>query len=205
MAIYSDQLNRAIELNHPPQKIISLVPSQTELLFDLGLDTEVIGITKFCIHPNSWFRNKTRIGGTKQLNLQLIRNLQPDLIIANKEENTQAELEILMQEFKVWISFCFRRHKLLLRPYQRWGRRWREAPDEGAFRPVSSLKFEPQSTPKSQPNFRSSRRTTTPSPSRLRRATSSPKLRLGERKGELPSPAPHPPRLGTMPQDALQN
>src|SRR5436190_20217614 len=99
-----DQLGRNIELSGTPQRIISLVPSQTELLFDLGLDKEVIGITKFCIHPDEWFRNKTRVGGTKQLNLETIRNLQPDLIIANKEENTQEQLEILMSEFPVWIS-----------------------------------------------------------------------------------------------------
>ena len=104
MPIYTDQLGRSIELYHPPQKIISLVPSQTELLFDLGLDKEVIGITKFCIHPEQWFRSKTRVGGTKQLNLELIRHLKPDLIIANKEENTQSQLELLMQEFNVWIS-----------------------------------------------------------------------------------------------------
>lgn len=99
-----DQLNRTINLSGPPQRIISLVPSQTELLFDLGLDSEVIGITKFCIHPDSWFRTKTRVGGTKQLNLELIRSLQPDLIIANKEENTQEELEELMVDFEVWVS-----------------------------------------------------------------------------------------------------
>ena len=99
-----DQLNRIVKLNYSPQRIISVVPSQTELLFDLGLNKEVIGITKFCIHPDEWFRNKTRVGGTKQLNLNTIRNLQPDLIIANKEENSQEQLEILMKEFPVWIS-----------------------------------------------------------------------------------------------------
>lgn len=104
MPVFTDQLDRSVVLNATPQRIISIVPSQTELLFDLGLDKEVIGITKFCIHPVEWFRGKTRVGGTKQLNLELIRDLQPDLIIANKEENTQQELEILMQEFPVWIS-----------------------------------------------------------------------------------------------------
>ena len=64
---FTDQLNRSIELiSYPPKRIISVVPSQTELLFDLGLDEEVIGITKFCVHPDHWFRNKTRIGGTKK-------------------------------------------------------------------------------------------------------------------------------------------
>ncbi len=104
MQMFTDQLQRKIGLEQTPQKIISLVPSQTELLFDLGLDKQVIGITKFCVHPDQWFRNKTRVGGTKQLNMDLIRNLQPDLIIANKEENSQDQLELLMQQFNVWVS-----------------------------------------------------------------------------------------------------
>ena len=54
------------------------MPSQTELLFDLGLEKEVVGITKFCIHPNNWFRNKTRVGGTKNLNFKQIEKLKPD-------------------------------------------------------------------------------------------------------------------------------
>ncbi len=102
---FRDQLNRALELHSfPPKRIISVVPSQTELLFDLGLDEEVIGITKFCVHPDSWFHTKTRVGGTKKLNISLIRSLQPDLIIANKEENLQQEVEALANEFPVWTS-----------------------------------------------------------------------------------------------------
>jgi ABC-type Fe3+-hydroxamate transport system substrate-binding protein len=76
-------------------RIISTVPSITELLFDLGLDEEVVGITKFCVHPDLWYRNKTRIGGTKNLKLDVIRQLNPDLIIANKEENTKEDIEAL--------------------------------------------------------------------------------------------------------------
>ena len=71
------------------------MPSQTELLFDLGLDDEVIGITKFCVHPEQWFRSKTRVGGTKALKLDIIESLHPDLIIANKEENTKADIDRL--------------------------------------------------------------------------------------------------------------
>lgn len=81
-----------------------MVPSQTELLFHLGLENEVIGITKFCIHPSEWFKNKTKVGGTKTLNIELIQQLQPDLIIANKEENQQEQIELLAQQFPVWIS-----------------------------------------------------------------------------------------------------
>jgi ABC-type Fe3+-hydroxamate transport system substrate-binding protein len=87
-----------------PTRIISLVPSQTELLYDLGLRDEVIGITKFCIHPDEWFRRKQRVGGTKNLKIDLIKSLNPDLILANKEENLKEEIEILQNDFNVYVS-----------------------------------------------------------------------------------------------------
>lgn len=104
MPIYIDQLNRQIELPATPKRIISVVPSQTELLYDLGLRTEVIGITKFCVHPKEWSAIKYRIGGTKNLQTDRIKNLAPDLIIANKEENVQKQIEMLANDFPVWIS-----------------------------------------------------------------------------------------------------
>ena len=87
-----------------PKRIISVVPSQTELLFYLGLNKEVVGITKFCIHPVDKFKSTTKVGGTKQLNIAQIKALNPDLIIANKEENERSQLEELMRYFPVWIS-----------------------------------------------------------------------------------------------------
>lgn len=90
--------------NAPKRRIVSVVPSQTELLYSLGLDEEVVGITKFCIHPEKWFRSKKRIGGTKDLKIDEIRKLQPDLIIANKEENFQSQIEELASEFPVFMS-----------------------------------------------------------------------------------------------------
>lgn len=102
--VFTDMMGRQVEMNFPPQRIVSLVPSQTELLCDLGLTDEVIGITKFCVHPQEWFNNKTRVGGTKQLAIEKIASLQPDLIIANKEENTQEQIEALAKRFPVWIS-----------------------------------------------------------------------------------------------------
>lgn len=104
MTIFTDQLNRKIEIPFPPKRIISLVPSQTELLYDLGLRDEVVGITKFCVHPEEWFRSKTRVGGTKKYDLEKIKQLEPDLIIGNKEENEQAQIEELMKHYKVWMS-----------------------------------------------------------------------------------------------------
>ncbi|NQX53690.1 ABC transporter substrate-binding protein [Pedobacter panaciterrae] len=101
---FTDQLNREILINYPPKRIVSLVPSQTELLFELGLDQEIIGLTKFCIHPIEKFAERTKIGGTKKLNIQLIRDLNPDLIIGNKEENEQSQIEELMEDYPVWMS-----------------------------------------------------------------------------------------------------
>lgn len=102
--LLTDHLTNKPKFSKKPERIISVVPSQTELLFELGLDKEVVGITKFCIHPESWFREKERIGGTKNLNIDKIISLQPDLIIANKEENTKEDIELLQQHFPVWIS-----------------------------------------------------------------------------------------------------
>jgi ABC-type Fe3+-hydroxamate transport system substrate-binding protein len=99
-----DQMNNTIRLGNTPKRIISLVPSQTEFLYDIGLNTEVVGITKFCIHPNQWFKSKTRVGGTKTIDLDKIKVLNPDLIIANKEENTQAEIETLQKLYNVYVS-----------------------------------------------------------------------------------------------------
>lgn len=104
MPVFTDQTGRNIIVEKIPQRIISLVPSQTELLFDLGLNNEVTGITKFCVHPSAWFRSKTRVGGTRQLKIDLIHQLQPDLIIANKEENVKEQVEELANHYPVWVS-----------------------------------------------------------------------------------------------------
>jgi ABC-type Fe3+-hydroxamate transport system substrate-binding protein len=85
-------------------KIVSLVPSQTELLYDLGLGDRVVGITKFCIHPKVWYDTKKRIGGTKTVDINKIKALNPDLIIANKEENEEIQIRQLQEHFPVWIS-----------------------------------------------------------------------------------------------------
>jgi ABC-type Fe3+-hydroxamate transport system substrate-binding protein len=99
-----DQLGREIEFPFPPKRIVSTVPSQTELLFDLGLDEEIIGVTWFCIHPKDKVKRKAKIGGTKNLKIDKIKQLRPDLIIANKEENEKTQIEELAKEFPVWIS-----------------------------------------------------------------------------------------------------
>lgn len=101
---FTDQINCTIRLEEYPVRIVSLVPSQTELLHYLGLEDQVVGITKFCIHPDEWFRNKERVGGTKTVDLAKVKALQPDLIIANKEENVKEQVDELKKIAPVWVS-----------------------------------------------------------------------------------------------------
>lgn len=100
----TDQMGRCVWVPNEPKRIISLVPSQTELLYDLGLGDELVGLTKFCVHPKGIKKEKTIIGGTKTYKLDVVRSLRPDLIIGNKEENDQVSVEELSKEFPVWMS-----------------------------------------------------------------------------------------------------
>ena len=104
---YIDQLNSTILLDSKPKRIVSLVPSQTEFLFDIGLEDQVVGITKFCIHPSHWLKTKTIVGGTKNVDIEKVRSLKPDLIIGNKEENTKEDIEALREMSPVWMSDIF--------------------------------------------------------------------------------------------------
>lgn len=99
-----DQMGRKLELELPAKRIISLVPSQTEFLHSLGLEDEVVGLTKFCIHPESWWREKKRVGGTKNVDIEKVRHLKPDLIIGNKEENSEENINALKEICPVWMS-----------------------------------------------------------------------------------------------------
>jgi ABC-type Fe3+-hydroxamate transport system substrate-binding protein len=85
------------------QRIISLVPSQTELLFDLGLADRIAGVTQFCVHPEQ-ARSKAIVGGTKNFRFDVIHRLQPDLIIGNKEENYEEGILTLQKQYPVWMS-----------------------------------------------------------------------------------------------------
>lgn len=97
-------MGRKLLLEKPVKRIVSLVPSQTEFLFHLGLDEEVVGLTKFCIHPEHGWRSKKRVGGTKNVNVEKVRALNPELIIGNKEENLQENIADLEQIAPVWMS-----------------------------------------------------------------------------------------------------
>ena len=100
----TDQLEQLILLNGQPKKIISLVPSITYLLFALGLDNEVTGITRFCKLPAHWKKQKTKIGGTKDIKFEKIADLKPDIILANKEENTKKTVIELQNIAPVYVS-----------------------------------------------------------------------------------------------------
>lgn len=100
----TDGLSRSITIQAPPQRIVCLVPSLTEWLFDLGLEDRVVGITKFCVRPEHWRKQKVVVGGTKKLHLERIFNLSPDLVIANREENDREAVEQIMQKFPVYTS-----------------------------------------------------------------------------------------------------
>jgi len=99
-----DQLQRKISLPKVPKRIISLVPSQTELLIDLGLEENLLGVTKFCVHPKYLRKSKTIVGGTKQVKLEKIKALNPDIILCNKEENTRKMVEDLEKVAPVHVS-----------------------------------------------------------------------------------------------------
>ncbi len=102
--IIQDFLNRTVELLSTPQRIISLVPSQTELIADLGFEKHIVGVTKFCVHPKQLKSSKTIVGGTKQVHFDKIEALQPDIIFCNKEENTKTMVERLQDIAPIHVS-----------------------------------------------------------------------------------------------------
>lgn len=90
----------------PPQRVVSLVPSITESLFDLGLGKAVVGITDYCIHPAEKLTGLPRLGGTKNPRVAEILALEPELVIANQEENTPQTIHALEQAgITVWLTF----------------------------------------------------------------------------------------------------
>lgn len=96
---------QALHFHHIPQRVISLVPSLTESLFDLGLGEKVVGITDYCIHPAEIPADMPRVGGTKNPRLEEILALEPDLVLANREENTKGVVEQLEAAgVSVWVT-----------------------------------------------------------------------------------------------------
>ena len=104
MPIFTDQIGNHHFFESSPKRIVSLVPSQTELLFDLGLEANIVGITKFCVHPFHFKSTKKVVGGTKKVHFEKIKLLQPDIIICNKEENTKEMVNELSKICPVWVT-----------------------------------------------------------------------------------------------------
>jgi ABC-type Fe3+-hydroxamate transport system substrate-binding protein len=101
-----DDLGFRVEFQRPPQRIVSLVPSWTETLFALGLDGEIVGVTKFCVEPRDQVASRPKIGGTKNPDLAAVAKLEPDLIIANAEENRREDIERLRsQDLAVFVTY----------------------------------------------------------------------------------------------------
>lgn len=104
MPAATDARGHHIQLDAPPQRIVSLVPSQTELLAHLGLEEQVVGVTRFCELPEHWREEKTIVGGTKQVDVETVRELNPDFILANHEENTAEDVEALDDIAPVFVT-----------------------------------------------------------------------------------------------------
>ncbi len=99
-----DQLDRQIDIRMPIKAVVSLVPSHTELLLDLGLKGKLKGRTKFCIHPQELVKSIPIVGGTKTIHFDRIDRIKPDLIICNKEENNKDDVLKLAEKYPVWVS-----------------------------------------------------------------------------------------------------
>lgn len=102
--IVKDHIGHKLKLDKAPSRIVSLVPSITELLHDLGLSDYIVGRTKFCIYPNNGFPKSKIIGGTKNVHTDLVLDLKPDLILANKEENVQEQVEFLQNSTNTYTT-----------------------------------------------------------------------------------------------------
>ena len=90
----------------PVRRIVSLVPSTTELLCALGLADALVGVTVYCVEPREVVRGKTRVGGEKDPDLDVIRGLAPDLVVANIEENRREDVEALRAAgLEVFITY----------------------------------------------------------------------------------------------------
>mgnify|MGYP005832161715 CR=1 FL=1 len=87
-----------------PERVVSLVPSMSESLFDLGMGAHLIGVTDYCIHPPQVL-DLPKVGGTKNIRVDLVLQLSPDLVIANREENDRVQVEELAQRVNVWLTF----------------------------------------------------------------------------------------------------
>lgn len=99
-----DKLGRSVTYSFPLKRIVSLCPGITDTLFGLDLEDEIVGRTRYCIHPEGKVENVQAVAGTKDINLDAIKAVKPDLIIVEKEENTKEIVEELEQYFPVYVA-----------------------------------------------------------------------------------------------------
>ncbi len=102
---FTDARDQKVSLPQPPQRIVSLVPSTTESLFALGAGPRVVGVTRFCVHPADQLAGLVRVGGTKQVELDRIEALQPDLVLGNAEENTREIFDAVGARWPLFVAF----------------------------------------------------------------------------------------------------
>jgi ABC-type Fe3+-hydroxamate transport system substrate-binding protein len=106
VSVLVDASGVALALGRPPRRIVSLIPSITETLCHLGLADVLVGVTVYCVEPRAMVRGKTRIGGEKDPDLDAIRALAPDLVVANIEENVRGHIETLRAwGIPVWVTY----------------------------------------------------------------------------------------------------
>ena len=103
MTVLQDHLNRSVTVPKDPRRIVSLCPSITERLFDLGLEDRLVGRSRFCIHPREKVALVAKVGGTKTINFECLYSLEPDLIIAEKEENSREIVETIESHYPVFV------------------------------------------------------------------------------------------------------
>jgi len=104
-----DDRQRELLFASPPRRVVSLVPSDTLTVAELGCDGALVGRTDYCELPENVVAKLPSIGGTKNPRLDDIMDLSPDLVIANQEENTKSDLEKLAQRgIRVYVAFPLR-------------------------------------------------------------------------------------------------
>ena len=101
--ILTDDIKRTVNFLSPPATIVSLCPSVTETLCDLGLSEKIIGITDYCIHPKDIVKNINKVGGTKTVSITKVKTLKPEIIFAVKEENSKKTIKILSEIFPCYV------------------------------------------------------------------------------------------------------
>ncbi|MEC1178376.1 helical backbone metal receptor [Metasolibacillus meyeri] len=104
MRTITDHIGRQVLCSSEPKRIISICPAITETLFALGAEEQLVGRTKYCIFPKGQIEKLTAVGGTKQVDVDVIKQLQPDLILAEKEENTEEIVKQLEQIAPVFVA-----------------------------------------------------------------------------------------------------